>query len=307
MEKTKQRIGLIALLFVLVFCGTLSVSAAVISPREISATATTATVNWTPVTGASFYLISYGKRGTDENTYRDIKVTTNSYTFTGLMQDVVYNYCVVAYDLTGKAISTIPSNYNPLYALPVSIKDFTCYGWNKTGGYFRVSDRPKIIDGVEWQIWNSKGTRQIASGRSTFANFTANIKRNQTYILKVRSYFTSPYSETLYSSWSSKVIVPEPEQKKPTLASAGGRDALKLRWTKVKGATKYLIYASTSGSSGYRKVAAAGKNKSSYIFSKYRKKPLQKYKTYYFKVYAVKGSVKSTANSYSYAYIYIRR
>lgn len=71
-------------------------------------------------------------------------------------------------------------------------------------------------------------------------------------------------------------------------ASNSSVTSVKLSWKKIKGADKYIIYRSTNKSKNFEQIKALKSSAKSYTDSK-----LTCGKTYYYKVYAVKGKAKS--------------
>ncbi len=85
------------------------------------------------------------------------------------------------------------------------------------------------------------------------------------------------------------------ENKKEKLElyfSAAKSDSVTLKWNKIKGAKKYIIYRSTKKKSGYKKIATVKSSKRTY-----KNKKLSEKKNYYYKVKAVlKNGKKLTSN-----------
>lgn len=73
-----------------------------------------------------------------------------------------------------------------------------------------------------------------------------------------------------------------PSTVKPTLKLTAGKRQVTVRWSRVSGATGYVIYRSTKKSSGFRAVKTIGKGST----VKYVNKKLKKGKRYYYKVRA---------------------
>ena len=141
----------------------------------------------------------------------------------------------------------------------------------------------------------------VKSGTVTSYPFAVSgLTSKQIYKLDIREYVLLQ-GKKFYGPWYTKWIVPEPKLLNPKVASD---TRIKVRWRKVTGATKYVIYGSTNPSKGYKKIKTVSKKKSSYIVSKVKKKRIKKYKNYYFKVVAYKGKNKSVSKNYVGGYIY---
>lgn len=98
--------------------------------------------------------------------------------------------------------------------------------------------------------------------------------------LRVRSCVS--INNTIFrSGWSVyKNIVPQPVLKKASV----GKEKVKLRWKKVRGASKYIIYMSKKKGSGYKKIASVSSKKTSYTVKKFKGKKLTKKRKYYYKI-----------------------
>ncbi|MCD8148979.1 MAG: BspA family leucine-rich repeat surface protein [Clostridiales bacterium] len=83
---------------------------------------------------------------------------------------------------------------------------------------------------------------------------------------------------------------------KPTISSVTqSNKTVTVKWSKISGAAGYYVYRSTSSGSGYSKVATITSG-STVSWKDTASK--SNGKTYYYKVYAYSGSVKSSASSY---------
>lgn len=74
--------------------------------------------------------------------------------------------------------------------------------------------------------------------------------------------------------------------------TAVSSSSIKVTWKKASNAEKYQIYASTSKTRNFKRVATVSSSKRSYTVRKLNKKALKASKKYYFKVRAVNGSKK---------------
>ena len=72
---------------------------------------------------------------------------------------------------------------------------------------------------------------------------------------------------------------------------------IKMKWSKVAGASGYTVYVSKSATKGFKKVKTLGKNAKSVTFNKIGKSKMNKNTTYYVKVVAnVKDGKKTVGN-----------
>lgn len=90
-----------------------------------------------------------------------------------------------------------------------------------------------------------------------------------------------------WGAWSRKIpIIPLLGNTGTIKVTTAGNMKAKLAWSKVNGATDYLVYMSTNGKTGWKKVATVkGNAKSrSVVISSFNGKKLVKYQNYYYKV-----------------------
>lgn len=81
----------------------------------------------------------------------------------------------------------------------------------------------------------------------------------------------------------------------PSITLSSKKNAVTVKWKKVKDASSYYIYRSASKNGTYKKIASVSSSKTSYT-----NKKLKKGKTYYYKVRAIKKANNITAySSYS--------
>ena len=300
---------LLAAVLALVIGSTMSVGAASITSKQTKATPTTVTVSWNAVSGADHYVVLYYKKGDAQSTAKKITVRgKTSYKITGLKAGTVYYETVEAYS-SSNALLAEESYYHPAFTAPGKVTTVKPVAWNTdgTGGSFKMSSNPypDVMDGYQWKITDRNGDGKKASGTSTTYGFTARLYNNQVYRLYVRGY-VNVNGKKQYGPWSWKYVVPQPKLD----ISLSGSNKIKVSWKKIAGATKYQIYASTSATSGYKKIATVGSSKTSYVVSKVAGKSLVKYQYYYFKVrplYTKNGKTyKSLTNNYISGYIYTK-
>ena len=155
---------------------------------------------------------------------------------------------------------------------------------------------------VEWQLLDRKGKKVKAKGTTYSSSFTAGVPLNQVYKLKVRGCINVS-GTYFYGPWYTKVVVPQPQMNDLKVAS-GTR--IKISWKKVAGATKYIVYGSTSPKKGYKKISTLSSKKTSFIATYVNKKRIKRYNNYYFKVQAVKNKTKSLMTNFKGGQIYTR-
>lgn len=276
--------------------------------KQTAATTSSITVSWGKVAGATSYKVCKWVNGTESV----IGITTgNTYTITGLNNKVD-----VAYEIYVKPLRTVGSftaeqkvNYSwdvdtldkydiKLVPQKISAINITSYWTYLESCRFEITT-VKFADGHQYEIYNAKTNKKVSSGTMTsggFGNYykdPSGIKRNNFYKVRVRAYNTVN-NKTYYGAWSdyeyfangTKSTVKKVKKKK-----------LKIKWNKVKGATGYTVYVSTSKDAGYKKVKTVSSKKNSISLSKIKKKKIKKKKTYYVYVVANKKVGKTTYKS----------
>ena len=313
MRKMKKPAGLAFLFVALIAATALFVSAAdtphTMTPKMSAGTETGATISWDSVSGVDHYDVTYwtAKNNTAHTGAKTIKVTTNSCVIP-LVKDTYYQCDVVAYDKDGKIVNEA-DDYAFCAAVPGQISTFTADHWGTgKGGYFvsAINQYPNTLGGAEWRLLSRDGKTIQYSGTITdkMEISVPNAPLNQVYQLAVRG-LMKVEGTTFYGPWHTQKVVPQPKIKKPKLVK-GGSNKIKLKWKKVSGATKYIIYGSTKPNSGYKKIATVKKSKSSCTITKVKGKKLKKNQNYYFKLQAVSGKVKSTMTNYWGGHIYTK-
>lgn len=178
--------------------------------------------------------------------------------------------------LLGKTVLTSTSSYSAIKLR-----------WNKVAG----------ASGYQIYRSNSKTSgfkvvKKIESA-STVSYSDTDTKFNTVYYYKIRAYGVAD-NKTVYGELSAvkeqrKKLAP-PDIVKTSVSS----DSVKITWSKVKGATGYIIYRSNTENGTYKKIAAVKKSS----ITSYTNKNLSSEKTYYYKVRAYRKVNKK--NYYGY-------
>lgn len=313
MSRTKKYLLLLATMFVLMFGSAMAVNAASQTMRatQTKATSSSITLSWTTTTsyGVDHYAVAYCLLNKDASTAEVINyITKNTATINGLSLAKGYNVQVAALDSAGNILDTsVPII---MYTIPGKISSYNLVGsdndgtgltfYSKTVPYENSATYSGALRGIQWKLTDLSG-KTVKTGTTTSTKFKANVATNRCYNFYVRGY-TTINGNRRYGVWSTKkLVVPQPKMYVPTLAS-GMR--LNVKWKKVSGATSYIIYGSTSKTSGYKKIATVSSSKSSYVVSKILGKKLVKNKKYYIKVRAVRSGTNSPVTNYAYVTIY---
>ncbi|MCQ4635805.1 N-acetylmuramoyl-L-alanine amidase [Anaerovorax odorimutans] len=129
-----------------------------------------------------------------------------------------------------------------------------------------------------------KKIKTISKG-TTLSYKNSKLKTGKTYYYKVRP-FRKSASGTRYGSYSS-IKSAKVKPGTPSVSSKAGKRKITVKWKKVTGASRYVVYRATKKSGKYKKIATLKSNRRSYT-----NKKLKKNKRYYYKVRAyrtVKG------------------
>lgn len=257
--------------------------------KHVGSTYTSVTLSWPEVAGANTYEVEYWEAASEN---ASVKVTTNtpSVELTGLLENKEYSVFVKAgrMNSTGTFVE-YSRNAAVIYRVPVQPTKVTgldvLYYWEYSYTLEIECDQNVAADGYEWELhtaYNKKDKRLKASDSSSSYIFLKHsaLKKHNFYKIRVRAYSLDSNNKKYYSKWSSwKYTCSQPDMK--LKKTSGG---IKASWDKIKGADRYVVYASTKQKSGYKKIATT--KSTSKVISKINKKALKSGKTYYFYVEA---------------------
>ncbi len=212
-----------------------------------SATASTITLSWKAVSGATGYEIY------DSNGKKVAATTKTSYTIKSLAVNKSYKYKVRAYvTASGK---TYYSDFTSLvsaatsFATPKSLKVNT-----KTASTIALTW--KAVSGATgYEIYDGNGKKL---GSTTKTSYTVKkLSGNKKYKLRIRAY-VKENGKTYYSGYTSYVsattLYAAPKSFKVKEATA---TSLTVSWKKVTGAKKYQVYYSTNGGKKWKKATTS--------------------------------------------------
>lgn len=260
----------------------------------------TISVKWTAVPGADVYEVVYSQNGTANEVTKETAGT--SVTLKKLSKDSRYTIQVRAgmkyADGTGRAWGS----YNTKYDVPVKstkVEGVKVSGYYQNLSKISITNKAKACaDGYQYQLYTAyKGQNKETQVKSISVNQNNPDSSNQVstsmkvsalnkhnfYKVRVRAYSLNSKNEKIYGGWSSwKYVSPQPDITKKQKVKKG----IKIKWDKLNGADRYVVYVSTKKNSGYKKFQTTGKN--STTITKYGKNKLKSGKTYYFYVVAQK-------------------
>ena len=272
--------------------------------KQTSATRNSVTVSWKPADGATYYDVMY-KMG--NSWFKGGTTTASSYTIKKLDTDTSYNVCLKAVRKSGMGYEGGTDRTSPhqCYTTSDKVTGCTLKKWNTSTNQITLewNDVSRYETGYQVYVYNLSG-KKVKSFKTTGKSeeFRLSSVKNQGFTFQVRTYRDID-GKTIYGPWSSKkAVVAQPRLK---LKQSGSR-SIQLSWQKIKGATSYTIYRSTSASTGFKKIKTV-------TGTKYTDKGLNSKKTYYYYVVAngVKVNGKATkttkATNREIAYLYSKK
>ena len=156
------------------------------------------------------------------------------------------------------------------------------FGWDKCEG----------AEGYHYVVSAYNG-KQLFSGTTTdYRNVNVKHKRltNEQFMkIKVRGYKTVR-GEKKYGEWSGDCYFAKCLRDVRFSKLSGG--AVRMRWSKTKGAKNYTVYASVKQKSGYKKLGTTSKN--TFRIKRVNGRKLVRGKVYFFKVTANRKVGKKT-------------
>lgn len=245
-----------------------------------SVTASSATLSWNAVPGATGYVVE--RYSSSKKAYVTAgKTAGTSYTVKGLYSYTSYYFRVKAY---------ITADNGTVYSLSADKVSARTKLGQVTG--LKASSKTSASVSLTWdKVRNAKGYRveQYTGGKWVkLANVTANtynvtgLKASTRYAFRVRAY----YSSKVYGAYSSNLWVYTNLPKVTGLkVSTVTSSSAKLSWSKVSGATSYVVYRSTDGKTWKQIKIVTG--------TSYTATGLYSGKNYWFRVAAYSNKIKS--------------
>ena len=229
------------------------------APTGVAATAASATsitVSWSAVTGATGYII-YG--GTSSSSLSQIGTTTTAtYTQTGLAGGTTYYYAVAASNASGTSARSTTVSATTQAGGPAA----------PTGVAAAAASATSII--VTWTAVTGATSYTIYGGTSSttlsqIGTATTATTYTQTGLTAATTYYyavtvttssgTSARSTTISATTQA---ASDPAAPTGVLAAAASATSITVTWTAVTGATSYTIYGGTSSSLSQIGTATTG-------------------------------------------------
>lgn len=287
MKTMKNKITMLFVAMLFVFALTPAIKAEAYGVDQTAATATEATIVWTPDMNSScvgYYVYVNNTAISDL-----LPVGTSTYNITNLSQGTpyfveiaeVYVYSdgeVKAYSGGSAIVRTKPNKVSNVEATWSQSDRITIYADDSDAYYTSDGSVNLYADGFEIKVKdkNGKVRKTIKDGYnwSIYAgakeSFDAHSKlKNKGMIYTVRPYIELDNGQRVYGETVTKVAVPQAKISKIRKVSSS---KYKVTWKKVSGATGYTIYRVNADSKGnwksVKKVKKVSKNTTSYTLKK---------------------------------------
>lgn len=169
--------------------------------------------------------------------------------------------------------------------------------------YFNITTKYDV-SGYQLQFLDVKGKAKKTFTQSGSGFRIAEVLNGTFYQYRVRTYVECG-TEKVYSKWSDCRYLGMID-KVTNASSATKNSPLKFNWSKVNGASKFVVQMSYDENSGYKKIATVKPSKRSVVVKKFKGKKITTGKRYYIKIIAyakVNGkTVKSEVTAWSGSY-----
>ena len=258
--------------------------------KAASKTGTTVTLTWNKVNNAKGYVVY--KYDTSKKTWvRLAKSSTNSTTYTAskLSSLTTYKFAVRAYNTLND--TEVLSTSFPQLSVQTNLADVTgakgvadsssrvVLSWNKVD---------KADGYVIYQYITSKKTYVRLGKVSKLNTGVSKLASGTTYKFAVRAYKTVNGKEVLSAKYPVITVSTKPATVDFKLTAGSGKAT--VNWSKVNGATGYIVYYKTSANGSWQRLTST-------TGTSYTKTGLTKGKTYYFTVKAYRTVDGTTYNA----------
>lgn len=255
--------------------------------KHTNSTATSISLSWSPVAGANSYQVKYSSAGGGDTV---VYAAGTQAVLDKLAKGTEYTVHVYPARKSGTGFYAVGGGYDSKYNVPVipgkAPKPSCEYYWQNLGEIRGDVDSVQCADGYEWEIWTAyqkkdKKVKSVSqSSRAAFIKYKG-FKKYNFFKMRVRAYCTNDDGKMMPGQWSDwEHFCPQPEIIRLKSVKSG----ISLKWSTVKGADRYEVYASAKEKSGFKKCAST--KKTSLTVKKFGKSSFKNKKTYYFYVEA---------------------
>lgn len=264
--------------------------------HKTKSTTTSISVEWAAVDGANAYIVTYTPIDNSTGELKTV-VTDTKVTIKNLHKNTQYTVGIYPARQTstgsyiasegGGGISEIGFGVTPTKVTRVRVEahwdtkvDMVCDVLASANSYeaelwTAYQKRDKKLDSAECDY-----SPQLTGITTTYLE-SEELSQYRFFKVRMRGFSANTDGSKSYGEWSDwKYLCRQPEITKIKASKSG----MKLTWDTIKGADRYVVYASLKKKTGYKKVATT--KKTTYTVKKFNKKKLKKGKTYYFYVVA---------------------
>lgn len=166
--------------------------------------------------------------------------------------------------------------------------NFVISGASLSNGSITVAvARPADADYVEVELCDRNGAH-IASDEASIYAFFDNVKNNTVYLYRARAYtkdydYTTGQYVTTYGNWSGYRAFVKVKCKGMKSKGIGSRKQVTFKVPKIKGVKNFTVTMSTKRDKGFKKVKTVKPGKKITV-TKFKKKNLKRFKSYYFRI-----------------------
>lgn len=220
--------------------------------KAVSQNYNTNQITFSGVDSASGYNI-YRSTKADSDFVKVGSTAANVYTYkdTGLTTGTTYYYKVEAYKsgngIAGAGIMSNAASSQPMITTPVNVT-----AASKSYNSIKIT-WGKVTGAQKYEVYRStsKSTGYTKIGTTTSTSYTdKNLETNKKYYYKVSAVYGKYTSG--YSSVTNTKAVPAATSSMEIVSH--DYNQLEVKWKKVAGANKYVLYRSTKEGSGYKKL-----------------------------------------------------
>ena len=228
------------------------------APTGVAATAASATsitVSWSAVTGATGYII-YG--GTSSSSLSQIGTTTTAtYTQTGLAGGTTYYYAVAASNASGTSARSTTVSATTQAGGPAAPTGVAAAAASATS---IIVTWTAVTGATSYTIYGGTSSTTLSQiGTATTATYTqTGLTAATTYYYAVTVTTSSGTSARSTTISATTQAASDPAAPTGVLAAAASATSITVTWTAVTGATSYTIYGGTSSSLSQIGTATTG-------------------------------------------------
>ncbi|MBE5871154.1 MAG: hypothetical protein E7294_07840 [Lachnospiraceae bacterium] len=280
--------------------------AADIAIQQVAATPTTATVQWAPVAGASYYHVKCA--GKEFDTTATSATLTGEYAGYAGQEMTVWIEALKRDSNYRNGVKTLAYDYAYIATKPVATPLLTSWKAGTPNPSMQwIKSCYASPDGYNVQVLDAKGKLIVnaTANYSIYYTFSNSKVKNKGFSIRIQPFYTGKATPDgkVYGDWSAyESYVPQPPVTGKYRSNYYTRQkTVVLNWKKVAGAKTYSIYRATKRDGKYKKLATTKKT----TFSQGGLKTSQ---TYYYKVIANKVPIKVNGkkkklNSYTKTFI----